>query len=49
MIRLFIYLLLEEKNKKIYEHFGFNEYIKSGIEEYPDGTKIDVIYYAKNL
>ena len=39
----------EEKNKKIYEHFGFNEYIKSGIEEYPDGTKIDVIYYAKNL
>ena len=39
----------EEKNKQIYDHFGFNEYIKSGVEEYPDGTKIDVIYYAKNL
>ena len=39
----------EEKNKQIYDHFGFNEYIKSGVEKYPDGTKIDVIYYAKNL
>ena len=39
----------EEKNKRIYEHFGFNEYIKSGVEKYPDGTKVDVLYYAKKL
>ena len=39
----------EETNKKIYVHYGFNEYIKSATEIYPDGTVIDVDYYGKNL
>ena len=39
----------EETNKKIYAHYGFNEYIKSATEVYPDGTVIDVDYYGKNL
>ena len=39
----------EETNKKIYAHYGFNEYIKSATEIYPDGTVIDVDYYRKNL
>lgn len=39
----------EETNKKIYAHYGFNEYIKSATEVYPDGTVIDVDYYRKNL
>lgn len=39
----------EETNKKIYTHYGFNEYIKSATEIYPDGTVIDVDYYGKNL
>ena len=39
----------EETNKKIYAHYGFNEYITSATEVYPDGTVIDVDYYGKNL
>lgn len=39
----------EEKNKSMYKHFGFTEYIKSAKEEYPDGTVIDVDYYGKYL
>lgn len=39
----------EEKNKNIYTHYGFTEYIKSGKEFYPDGTVIDVDYYGKTL
>lgn len=39
----------EIRNMQIYEHLGFNEFIKSDIEEYPDGTKIDVNYYCKHL
>lgn len=39
----------EEKNKAIYTHYGFTEYIKSGKEYYPDGTEIDVEYYGKSL
>ena len=39
----------DEKSKKIYEHYGFNEYLKGGIEKYPDGTIIDVEYYLKKL
>lgn len=39
----------EEKNKEIYAHYGFTEYIKSGKEYYPDGTVIDVEYYGKTL
>lgn len=39
----------EEKNKQIYAHFGFTEYLKSGRERYPDGTEIEVEYYGKTL
>ncbi len=39
----------EKKNKEIYTHYGFTEYIKSGKEYYPDGTVIDVEYYGKVL
>ena len=39
----------DEKNKKIYFHYGFTEYIKSGKECYPDGTEIDVEYYRKSI
>lgn len=39
----------DAKNKAIYAHYGFTEYIKSGREQYPDGTVIDVEYYAKVL
>lgn len=37
----------ETENLKIYQHFGFREFIKSARETYPDGTVIDVDYYAK--
>lgn len=39
----------ETKNIKIYQHLGFNEFIKSGKETYPDGTVIDVDYYEMEL
>ncbi|MBO5177662.1 MAG: GNAT family N-acetyltransferase [Lachnospiraceae bacterium] len=39
----------ETENKKIYFHYGFTEHIKNGVEVYPDGTKIDVEYYGKQL
>ena len=39
----------EVKNKQIYAHYGFTEHIKNGVEVYPDGRKIDVEYYGKNL
>lgn len=39
----------EKKNKEIYAHYGFTEYIKSDKEYYPDGTVIDVEYYGKAL
>lgn len=39
----------EIRNYEIYKHWGFNDYIKSDVEVYPDGTKIDVNYYAKKL
>jgi len=39
----------EEKNKGIYTHYEFTEYIKSCKEYYPDGTIIDVEYYGKTL
>lgn len=39
----------DEKDKKIYAHYGFTEYIKSDKEYYPDGTAIDVEYYRKTL
>ena len=39
----------ETKNIKIYQHLGFNEFIKSGKETYPDGTVIDFDYYEMEL
>lgn len=39
----------EEKNKKIYKHYGFTEKIKSSTETYPDGTVIRVDYYGKTI
>ncbi len=39
----------ELKNKEIYNHYGFTEYIKTSYETYPDGTKIKVEYYGKNI
>ncbi|MGN0460808.1 MAG: GNAT family N-acetyltransferase [Ruminococcus sp.] len=39
----------ETKNLKIYQHLGFNSFIKSGRETYPDGTVIDVDYYEMEL
>ena len=39
----------EQKNREIYSHYGFTQYIKRATEVYPDGTMISVDYYAKNL
>ena len=39
----------EETNKRIYQHWGFTEYIKSATEQYPDGTVIDVDYFGKQM
>lgn len=39
----------EEKNKLIYNHYGFNKHIKNDNEIYPDGTVIEVEYYEKKL
>lgn len=39
----------DKKNKEIYTHYGFSEYVKSDKEYYPDGTVIDVEYYGKML
>ncbi len=39
----------EIKNLKIYQHLGFNEYIKSAQKICTDGTVIDVDYYKKKL
>ena len=39
----------EIKNKAIYSHYGFNKYIKTEKDTYPDGTEIDVEYYGRYL
>lgn len=39
----------ETENLKIYQHLGFNEFVKSAKETYPDGTVIDVDYYGMEL
>ena len=39
----------EEKNKIIYNKYGFTEHIKDAQEIYPDGTTIDVEYYGKKI
>ena len=37
------------KNKAIYTHYGFTEYVKTETETYPDGSIIHVEYYAKDI
>lgn len=39
----------ETENLKIYQHLGFNAFIKSAQKTYPDGTVIDVDYYGMEL
>ena len=39
----------DDWHQKMYEHWGFTEYLKTGEETYPDGTIIDVEYYSKKL
>ena len=39
----------ELKNKEIYFKYGFTNFIKKAIEQYPDGTKVEVEYYYKDL
>ena len=39
----------EVKNMQIYFRYGFTEYIKMGIERYPNGEEIEVLYYRKKL
>ena len=40
---------IEERNKQIYTHLGFNDYIKTEINTYPDGTKVKVDFYSKKI
>lgn len=37
------------RNKAIYAHYGFTDFIKAGQESYPDGTMIDAEYYGRTL
>ena len=39
----------ETTNKLIYQKYGFTNHIKTCIESYPNGEKIEVEYYSKNL
>ncbi len=39
----------EKRNREIYHHWGFTEYIGSATETYPDGTVIDVVFFGKQL
>ena len=39
----------ETKNKAIYTKYGFTNHIKKCVEVYPDGTKVSVDYYSKNI
>lgn len=39
----------ETKNMQIYFKWGFNEYIKTDYEKYPNGEKILVNYYKKDV
>ena len=39
----------ELTNKAIYTKYGFTNFIKTSEEEYPDGTKITVEYYYKDI
>ena len=39
----------ETENKEIYRHLGFLTHIKDAVDVYPDGARIDVEYYGKEL
>lgn len=39
----------EVKNMLIYFNYGFNDYVKTAVETYPNGEKINVNYYSKKL
>lgn len=39
----------EIRNMKIYFNWGYDSYIKTAYEEYPDGEKILVNYYSKKI
>ena len=39
----------DNKNKAMYAHWGFTEFIKSATEQYPDGTGIEVEYYGREM
>ena len=39
----------ELENKKIYFHYGFNEFVKSDVEKNPDGSSVIVEYYREHL
>ena len=39
----------EVKNMMIYFNYGFTTYLKTSCEIYPDGTKIMVNYYSKEI
>ena len=39
----------EFTNKAIYTKYGYTNFIKTSEEEYPDGTKITVEYYYKDI
>ena len=39
----------EIENKKIYFHYGFNEFVKSDVELNPDESAVLVEYYRKYL
>lgn len=39
----------DAKNRSLYSHLGFREWIKSARERWPDGTEIAVDYYGKTL
>ena len=39
----------ENRNYEIYRHYGFDKFLKQGIEVYPDGTRIKVNYYQKRI
>ena len=39
----------ENRNYEIHRHYGFDKFLKQGIEVYPDGTKIKVNYYQKKI
>lgn len=39
----------EERNKEIYAHYGFTEFIKETHETYPNGEEVTVDYYKKRL